>query len=147
MAKLRTLAADAAKEKEGVWVPYADGVEFKIARAKNKEFRAKLMTIIRGLRRKQKKFERVSDPDAVNMVLQNADEFRESIAPAVASHILLGWKNVEDDDGKPMEYTPEKGTEILSDNTYEDVLTFILEVSNESELYRAEETAEDAKNS
>jgi len=124
MAKLSSLRSDAQKESEGVWVEWEAGVSLLIARLNNSGFQAR----VRALTAKHTKRIRAGTfPD---------EEMEEISKSAMAHHVLLGWKNIEDDDGNALEYSVEKAEELLCEPDLRDLYQFVLTQANERELYR-----------
>ena len=132
MAKLGQFRSDTALEAEGVWVEYAAGIEFKIARLNNPAYRKCLRKLLRPeVRRARSK--RLDDDRADELTLK-----------AMARHVLVGWKNIENDDGVPIEYSPEKAFEILSAPEYHEIREFIEVTASDADLF-ASEDREDAE--
>lgn len=132
MAKLSSIKTDTVKSENGVWVDYESGIRLKIARIGNPAFQSfvssRQKNKIRGIR-------------SGSISSQEAEQITKE---AVARHILLDWQNVEDEDGLPLRYSPEKSLEILSDPQLSDLYSFVLVTSNNSEIYRLE-AQEEAK--
>ena len=73
----------------------------------------------------------------------DAKKARDAIAVrSLDDGVLLGWANVEDDDGKPIEYSPERAAEILGDTQNWPLARFVLNASNLSSFYRKEQEEE-----
>ena len=139
MALLNSLATDKQKELEGIWVNYpGTNAEFKIARLGNSNF--------------QKYASRLSRSQIRKLTSGNiqAKEGLETIAPAIAKHIVLDWQNIEENDknGKSVlvEYSVEKATEIFANEQYQDLIIWIIEESQSVENYRVENLKEQEKN-
>ena len=134
MAKLLSLKTDPEKESEGGWVPYQIGVELKIGRIGNTAF----AECVR----------RLSEPHLKELRTNRLPEdvLEDITREAVAKHILMDWKNIEDDDGKPFKYTQKRAEDILADPGMRDLYKFILLSANEAELYRQEIDEESAGN-
>ncbi len=126
MAKLSALRSDSRKETEGVWVEWEHGVSLLIARLNNAGFQSR----VRVLTAKHTKAIRAGTfPD---------EEMEDISRTAMAHHVLLGWKNIEDDEGGDLEYSQEKALELLSDPDLRDLYQFVLTQANERDLYRRE---------
>tara|TARA_R100000152_G_C6770739_1_gene197026 strand:+ start:646 stop:1107 length:462 start_codon:yes stop_codon:yes gene_type:complete len=132
MAKLNSLKADSVAESEGVWVTWDHGVELKIARLNNPSFQAEIRKLTAPL---TKRIRAGQVPD---------DEMEALSQKAMASHILVGWRNIEDEDGKPLKYTPKRAHELLTDPGLRDLYQFVLTQANERELFRLQ-TEEDSR--
>ena len=47
--------------------------------------------------------------------LATSPEMEPMLGKLVATHLLRGWEGIDDDDGKPIEYSAKVGLEKLSD--------------------------------
>lgn len=138
MAKLNALRADLKKESAGVWERYPNSdVSVLVARLGNPKFEAQARLL-----RKNARLRRKAEGGEIT-----ESEAQQAIAPAVAQHILLGWKNLEGDDGKPIEYSPARALELLNDPTMHDFYSWILRVAGDGDLFRLEVEEELAGNS
>jgi len=133
MAKLREFKADLTKEAEGIWNTYTGtDVECLIARVGNPEFQR--------ARRRALKDAKVKA--AASGQLTEAQS-KDAMAPTVARFILLGWKNIEDDDGNAIEYSVDAAVKLLRDPEFHDWYDWILTTANDGMLYRHDEVDED----
>lgn len=128
--KLSRLKIDRDLATNGVWVEFAPGVEFLIARAQNAKYRAVYAQLSRDY------------ADVLRNGNLDEDVAREIAAEANARAVLLGWRGVEDDEGNAIDYTWEKGKEVLADPAYEDIFDFVVTVSNTRHRYRVREKEE-----
>jgi len=134
MAKLKSIKTDSKKSAEGIWFDYEMGIRLRIARMGNKDFeefvRSKQKTNIKGFRAKK-----------------ITEEQAEAITQeAVARHVLVGWENIEDDDGNPIPYSHEVALEFLNDPDLSDLRQFVLIQASDSESYRLEAIEEAEEN-
>lgn len=131
--KLNALKQNVDKEQSGVWVEYeGTEVSFLIARMNNPRYTEKIRKatkVGRGMR--FRKAEDVTD----KLVLE-----------AVAETILLDWKGLEDESGKPIPFSTSAAMEILSDPQYRDVYNFILMFASDRENFLNEEVDSIVKN-
>lgn len=134
MARLSEIRADLSKVEEGQWVTYSAGIELLIASTDSKKYRAERSRILKPLMRGTR---RSLDPDKVVDLLK----------PAVAKYLLLGWRNLEDVQGKEIKYSYDQALRFFNDPALRDLYNFVLEAAGEAELFRAEETEAEAKNS
>ena len=134
MAKLSQIRSDTEKTSEGIWLEFAVGIRLKVARLHNPAYSKYLTTL-------QKPYTR-----QIRAGILDADVAGELVRKAVARHILVGWENIEDEQGKPIPYSAEKALEFLSDPALSEMYDFVLEVSASAELYRAELHEDSAKN-
>ncbi len=134
MAKLSQVKQSKKKETEGVWIHWEQGIQLKIARAGNPLFK------------------KISeDFGATNRALNEKGKpevpFSALEMDLLCRSTLLDWRNVEDDNGKPIPYTPEEGQRILSDSAYEDLKDFILRQSVKRQNFLETGEAQTEKNS
>lgn len=132
MPSINSIKRDTDKSENGVWVEYAKDVEVCIRPMPNKEFNEFLQRSARGRGRARRRMQENDDIDVQRR--------------AVAHHVLIDWKNVEDEDGNPLPYTPEAVGEFVS-GEFEDLYLFVVGVASDETLYRKEEAEEEAKNS
>ena len=122
------LRFDDGKQTEGVWVDYAMGLEFLVARWNNPKHRE--------LKRKQ------AEEIANRARRSNQDSDVEALLLAqVCETICNGWRGMDDASG-PIEWSRETSYKILSE--IEEFREFVIDQSNSFGNYRA--TEEDAKN-
>lgn len=126
MAKLSTLAIDLDLANNGTWANFS-GVKFLVRRISADEpqaLRSKL--VMENLDALQ------ADPEG-----QVAKDLQEQIDVRVlAETVLIGWENLENDDGTPMDFSPEQAAQILSDKRYGDLRTFVQNYSFNRENYQ-----------
>lgn len=134
MALLKNLKIDTELESGGVWVDWIQGVQLKIGRANNPAFIAAI--------------QRLSEPDLEEIRKKDADPeiLERATKGAVAEAILLGWKGIDDDNGKPIKYSVEKALELISDPGLRDLYGFVLVYANDSDHYRRKVELDTAKN-
>ena len=136
MAKLNLVKTDPDKEK-GVWVPYELDIELKIARVGN----AKFDELVRRLAEPTLKEQRAKAKKMAEDPLGD-----EIIMKAAAKHLLVDWKHIEDEEGKPIKYSAAKALELFQDPGLRDLYKFVMATSGESERYRMELDEESAGN-
>lgn len=134
MAKLSSLKNNVAAEVAGVWVPYAAGIEVKIARLGNPKYEAYLRKLSAPHTRQ------LRDGELDNTVAE------ELTKRAMARHILLDWRGMEDDDGNEMVYSEQLAFEVLSNPEYRDFYRDIMEMANKRATFKEQEHVEAAKN-
>ncbi len=122
--KLSTLRLDPALCDRGVWVGYLGDVRLRIARAGNPQYEEAVRRIAA-----QRLGASAEDPD---------EAFWEGVArEATAETILLGWENVTDDDGAPIEYTPARALALFADPCFREFYRFVTFESTRASRYRA----------
>jgi hypothetical protein len=116
---------DPELDREGRWAEFVPGMRFRIARMDNK---------------------RALDSHRQRLADEQARVGRAKIAPEVlgeialetlARHVLLGWDGVDDADGKPIPYSPEKALEFLRDERCRDLRRFLEEAASDAAAYHA----------
>jgi len=65
---------------------------------------------------------------------------------AVAEALVLDWRGIEDEEGNPLECTPENVYSLISDPLSEDLMNFIVRKSSNLTHYRTESTKKTVKN-
>lgn len=105
--------------EEGTWAEY-QGSHFLIAYAGNIRF-------ARAKDRIERPHRRLIEKGSVD-----AADQRKWMIQAMAEGILLGWKNVLDDNGQEVPYTTQNGVMSLTndENFREFVMTFSMELAN-----------------
>lgn len=132
----KALKIDPQAEVEGVWIDFDGfpGVRLKIARNNNLKHRRWMQEEMRPMLR------RYGGADKIPL------EEMESISrKGRAQFILLDWDGVDEEEGKPLPYSYEKGLEYLS--TMPDLDEFVASKSLEFENFRAKQVEDEQKNS
>lgn len=130
--KISNFGTDAKRENEGVWVTAGGGLELLVARitcTKYEEY----------IKLKAKPFGRMlrNHADAVS------GELEDIVREGVAKHILLGWRNLQDEAGKDIEYSWTVALKLLKE--YPDFYRMVMDYASDAALYRAESKEESAK--
>jgi hypothetical protein len=133
MARLDQLRIDRKKAASGVWIGYALGIELKIARIGNPNYVLKLAALASGIR-----------PDLRG--LANSTIMQDLVKQSIAETVLVGWKNLTDDEDKPIKYSGKKALEMLKDPELADLYDFIVEFSTNMENFRKDRLEAAAKN-
>lgn len=128
--RLSNFAVDSKKANEGTWVQVGEGLEILIARLGNEKYKKFLRSAGKGLSVQVR---------TGNMNLEQAAELQKL---AVANTVLLGWKGLEGDDGKPVEYSVQKAVELF--NTHQDFYDLVVEYANDASMFKAQ-VQEDAR--
>jgi hypothetical protein len=130
---------DAKLENEGVWFDYRkneDGSiqQFRIARMSmaNVKYAA-------AIRRIQKKYKKMLQLDILPP--ETADKVSNE---AFVETVLTDWRNITDEDGKPMPFNTANALKLITD--LPDVYKVLETVANEAEAFRAGGLETDAKN-
>ena len=95
---LTNYRTDAAKKQEGVWIPFFENSQVKIAHFENEEFKA-------AYRRETAVFTRTKR-DAT------PDEASEIMIKLMARHIILDWKGIKDG-GEDLPFSIEAAENLL----------------------------------
>ena len=134
MGSLSKFRMDKDKSVEGVWVTFGADIELKIARMHNPDF--------------NRYYAEISEPYLSQIRKRTADKVTTAdlMKDAVAHCIIKGWKNMEDDKGKTINYSPEKALEIISDEANVIFYDFILDVANSVHLFFEQQKEAAVKN-
>ena len=114
------------KLSQGTWVEYA-GSQFLIAHSSNMKF--------------QRVFARLQAPhrSKIDKGTLDPEMSKNLICKAFSQALILGWKDVIDSEGAPVEFTEDMAYQALMNNP--DLLEYVQEVSNNLAYYKDEETA------
>lgn len=118
MPKLSQISVDLGKAASGREVDYM-GVTLIVASAQNPAFK----------RARNKAFDKVVSK--LRRGKLSNERVAQLQAPAVAEHILVGWRDLQDDDGNAIPYSKEKALELLSDPSLADLYDTVMVASNE----------------
>lgn len=130
MAKLSSLRANLELETEGVWIPYALGIEVKVARINTPAYTKTLRDLCRPhLVANQT---RTDLPDDLMVKLQDQ---------AMAKHVFLGLRGADDFPS----FDEKTAYAILQDAEYHELRTFIVNSAVSSEHYRQREQQGEAQ--
>lgn len=139
MSLYSTFKTDANLEKSGVWLNYGpnakgDPIRIKIARAggANKAFGKAVANKSRPHRRKIE----TNTLDAETSDRLNLEVYAETV--------ILGWENVEDENGKVMEFTKDNVIKLFTD--LPDLFADVRLQAQEVAIFRGEEAEAIAKN-
>lgn len=134
MANIESIKTSIEKEVGGVWIDFSEGIQLKIARARNPKYQE----LIRDLMEPKKvkiRDDKISIEDLNDVLLQ-----------VRAKTILLDWKNIEDSNGKPILYSSEKALEFFGDPELKDFYEFIVMISENADQYKKSLVADSEKN-
>lgn len=123
--KLSSIKRDTNAAETGVWINkvYQD-LDLKIASAGNRKYLDMLRQLMKPYQRNYKTM-----ADEIFVEIQNR---------AIAKHVLVDWRNLQDDLGNDIAYTPEKAFELLQDAENSDFRKLVVDLSEEAELFRKE---------
>lgn len=135
MAKLSSLQVDTDKSS-GIWREYEAGIEVCIARFGD----SRVQRFIENEQRKRR----------ADLGRANSERARkagiEILNLALSHKIITGWRNLEDDDGNPIECSVEEKVRICEDPRYEPFLDWIVATSKDEQFYRVETEEADRGN-
>ena len=134
MGKLSQFRLDNETSVEGIWVKFGAGIEIKIARMNNPEF--------------VRHYDEISQPFLSQLRKRTAgrETTVDLMRDAVAHCIIKDWKNMEDDSGKAIKYSPEKALEIINDPANVIFYDFVLDVAGSAHLFFEKQKEEAVKN-
>ena len=123
--KISTFATDLDLEENGVWVDIGDGGKLKVARMGNPRY--------------QEAVRRISKPHKTQIRNKTISEdlSGELLLKAMADSILLDWKGIEDDKGKPIKYSADMAYTLMRD--LRDFRNLVVELATEQAAFRREE--------
>lgn len=134
MAKLSSFRTDPDKETEGVWFDFAEGIRFKVARWNNPKFRQLVEKLARPHARTFRRSGR------------RGEMWESIVKQAAARTILLDWENVEDDNGKPLKYSPDEALRVFEDPALKAIYEFVVETAIDESAYLQEDQEDAEKN-
>jgi hypothetical protein len=130
---------DPKLEKEGILLEYgetSDGkpICIRIARAggANKAFEKRMEIATKPIRRQ------------LNNETADSAQLVKLLRKVYAETVVLGWENVEDRNGKPIEFTVENCIQLFTD--LPDLFSDLQEQSRRAALFKAQVREDDAKN-
>lgn len=124
--KISRFATDLNLEENGVWVDLGDGGQLLIARMSNPAYRDRIRILTKPYKRQ------IRNDSLEEGILDDL------IIKAMSETVLLDWKGIEDDKGKPIKYSTKNAYELLRD--LRDFRVLVSELSTEQELFRRAET-------
>lgn len=126
--KLSKLKRDVKAAEAGVWITGAYGdLDILIASTDNRKYVEMLRTLIKPYSR-NKAYMNMAD-DVFEKEIQNK---------ALAKHVLLGWKNLQDDEGQDIPYSEQTAYDLLCDPENLEFRKIIIGLAEESEVFRKE---------
>ncbi len=134
MAKISDVMADMDKVENGTWQNYSAGIQLLIANINNSEYKKERSKILKPYLRRLR----------TNAI--SADDILELLKPAAAKYLLKDWRNIEDDDGTAIPYSPEKALEFFKNPALNDFFNFVMEVAGENEFFSQSLLQDSAKN-
>lgn len=139
MGKLSSLKSDPKQDLEGIDMPYDGGVVWKVARWGNPRFNSCIQKTLLSLSPPERR--RISEK------LDEGDMSADFMREAVARFILVGWSNLDDDDGNPIPYTYDQSLKICVEPEYDIVFQEICNFARDVSKYRQTAVEEIAGNS
>ncbi len=133
MADIAKMKVDTKKMQDGVWVDYVEDIQLCIANINNPAYKEAREKALKPHLRQ------------IRIGKLTSDEVLDIIKPVVAKHLLVGWKNIEQD-GKPVEYSCSKALEYFRDPAFFGFLDFVLQTAGEVEYFRQEMIEDGVKN-
>lgn len=127
------------EKASGIWHELdidSQTVKFKIASQKSRAYQNALLKLADEMKLKERLGKKSDISKAV-------EENRSAALELFATHILLDWQGLEDDEGKQIPYNVELAKQLVDDNVFPDIADFIVKKSNQTELYLGEAVQED----
>lgn len=129
--KVQDLKVDRDLEADGVWVEFRDGMEVRVARAGNPEFRKLWRALTRPYQRQLR---------TGTLSPQKEDELT---VRCMARALLRDWRGLEDESGEPIGYDPAFAERLLMDSP--ELRNFVSDVATEYQMFREQRLEEDAE--
>ncbi|KKN70971.1 hypothetical protein LCGC14_0425730 [marine sediment metagenome] len=134
MANIERIKTDEAKEIQGVWVDYILGIRLKVARARNPKYQEELRNLVDP---------KTKDAREDKLDIQVLANLLNTVR---ARTILLGWENIDDNDGKPIPFSVGQSEKFFADPELKDFCSFVVAISENADQYAKEVLEESAKN-
>lgn len=133
MAKLSSFKQDTGKAEDGVWVNGVMGdIDVKVARFNNPAF----VKMFQKLTKQYRNLKTISD-----------DVSKDIVNQCIANTVLLGWRNIQAEDGSDIPYSVEAAMTLLADPENVEFYRVVTDLSNEAEVFRKEVVEEIATKS
>jgi hypothetical protein len=132
MADIQQLILDPEKKDKGVWVEWELDIKLLISSTSSREFRQATTDLLKPF---------------VHKIRTSGLDFEERIQiikPAIAEHLLKGWKNLTEN-GVKLTYSVKEALRVF--DLLPELPVFILGNAEEKEWFRNEFKKESAKNS
>ncbi len=135
MAKLSTLEMDPDLIEQGKRFPWKEDVVLIVASVRNQAYQEHVRALCR--------------PHLAELRSEHCPPGRrlEIIKPAVARHLLKGWENLQDDEGREIVYSPEKALELLNNPRLPSLCEDVLNFAGDDDRYRQQLLEDAEKNS
>lgn len=134
--KIASFKTNTKLEIAGVWKVIAPDTELLVARDNNPNFVKELRLAMAPYSTKIQRS---------NMTNELAEDILSKI---MSTTILLGWKNIQDDDGNQIEYSPEAAYDLFK--KYPEFKSLVMTIAGDLDNYREsglDEVKEDLKKS
>jgi len=125
MARLNKFLTDKSKEKDGVWVDADEGLRLKIRRSGNPDYNNFIRERSKGLGR------------ALRHSAKGIEELSKVTKQGASKFVLVGWENLEDENGNAIPFSPEKALEIFE--LSQDFFEMVMEFANDRQNFSVEE--------
>lgn len=112
------------KANEGIWLEYSAGFEVQLRPVGNRDYDRFIQNGLRVNRRSLRRGGQINHEKSEKLSMK-----------AAAKHILVGWKGLEDDDGKALTHSSAKALELFQANYsfYKDILEMASDLQAESD--------------
>lgn len=128
MGKLASVLVDRVADVNGVEMPYDEGIVWIVARWGNPNFTEEL----------NKRLANIPDWERRN----DTDIAKDAVRIAAGKCVLVGWKNLEDEEGNPIPYSSEQSVKYCKDPTFEPVYREIVAFAMNANNYRSRKVEE-----
>lgn len=120
--KINSYITDEKLETDGVWRNLKEGGRVLVGRYKSNTYNAALREQLKPI------IAKLTDDKEID-----PDQFTDAVLVASANTILLGWDDIQDDDGNELEHTTELGLHYL--RVAKDFREEVLGLSQQREAY------------
>lgn len=134
MPKLNAILSDVGLERDGVWASL-QGIRFRVRHAAGPAFERAYDRIVEPFRRE------------VRAGTATPEQLHEINVAVAAEYIVADWSDMEDEEGRPIPFSPEKAREIFRREDARGVLGFVQVVARDEALFRAKLDSESLGNS
>ena len=127
MAKISAIKADARAASKGKWFDWEEGIRLLVASINSPGY--------------QSEMERMALTRAAAGIAKDEDAMQEDMRVAAGRHLLRGWENIEDDEGKAIPYSEEQAIAWMRDLECYELYRFVRDCAVTADNFRKGEEA------
>jgi hypothetical protein len=125
MGNLRKIKEDSVTLNKGKWFDWVDGIRLLIASSNCSGYQVEM--------------ERQALTRASADLTENQEAIQSDMRIAAGKFLLLGWENIQDDDGKDIPYSPEQSIKWLCNEDYFPLYRFVRDKATNDKNFRKAE--------